>query len=498
MKKQIVKFCVMLLLSVLMIGCGDSSAEEIDWVNIRLGDVLPEPKSKEMKIWTNSDENLSVDICNTSQNDYYEYTRLCEDNGFSIDVEYIGDSFYGFNEEGYYLGLSYYDSNKEMHISLDEPIEFGEYTWPDFAVELGLSQPVSAKGAYNWEDTDRFSLNVGATSFEEYSAYVDVCKSAGFIIDSSKGEKSFYGDNEQGYHINVSYKGYNTMVIWLEAPKETNIEGDAENSESVLDDMTNTPDISQSSDGTIDYMDAESFENAINNKTKVKGKVVQFYVLEYAPNSLLGINCHAGEHLNFLFETEPDVSAGDTVIVRVSEEPTQIFLLESWKVPCEFLEISKKADKTEIDNSNDTEGDEKEDIVSDTEPDKPRPVFYSTNDRETAKKGNTGVFSYKSKGGSYDVYWIIDFDEGYVYNFTEGNGETSCDRVAIAEGDLNDRITVTWHDGGEEWSWYLHFKYKNAPETLVLNDHNGFSVEFKTTDLDDALELRNSKTIYEY
>lgn len=132
------------------------------------------------------------------------------------------------------------------------------------------------------------------------------------------------------------------------------------------------------------------------------------------------------------------------------------------------------------------------------EPAKPSPVFYSTNDYETAKKGNTGVFSYKNKSGSYDIYWIIDFDAGYVYFFTDGNGENTCDKVKIAAGDLNDRITATWHDGGDQWSWYLHFKYQNHPETLVVNDHNGFATEFTTTDLDDALSVRNTKTIKEY
>lgn len=133
-----------------------------------------------------------------------------------------------------------------------------------------------------------------------------------------------------------------------------------------------------------------------------------------------------------------------------------------------------------------------------TEPEKPTPVFYSTNDYETAKKGNTGVFSYKNKNGSYDVYWIIDFDAGYVYYFTDGNGENTCDKVKIVSGDLNDRITATWHDGGDQWSWFLHFKYKNHPETLVVNDHNGFDTEFTTTDLDNALSVRNAKTIKAY
>lgn len=131
------------------------------------------------------------------------------------------------------------------------------------------------------------------------------------------------------------------------------------------------------------------------------------------------------------------------------------------------------------------------------EPSNPSPVFYSTNDYETAKNGNTGVFSYKNKSGSYDIYWIIDFDDGYVYFFTDGNGDISCDKVKIV-GNLNNRITATWHEGGDQWSWYLHFKYKNAPETLVIIDHNGFSNEFTTTNLERALRVRDTKTIKEY
>ena len=133
-----------------------------------------------------------------------------------------------------------------------------------------------------------------------------------------------------------------------------------------------------------------------------------------------------------------------------------------------------------------------------TEPEKPSPVYYSTNDYDTAKKGNAGVFSYKNKSGAYDVYWIIDFNEGVVYWFTEGNGEDICDKVKIVSGDLNNKVTVTWYDGGDQWSWYLNFKYVNHPETLIVNDHNGSATEFEPTDLDDALQIRNNKRIKEY
>ena len=128
----------------------------------------------------------------------------------------------------------------------------------------------------------------------------------------------------------------------------------------------------------------------------------------------------------------------------------------------------------------------------------PEPVFYSTNDYETAKKGNTGVFSYRERGGSYDIYWIIDFDEGYVYYFTNGNGESYCDRLKIDSGTLNDAITVTYHEGGDTWSYRLHFKYVNHPETLIMVDQNGTDWKYSTTDLDDALAIKATKKIKDY
>lgn len=128
----------------------------------------------------------------------------------------------------------------------------------------------------------------------------------------------------------------------------------------------------------------------------------------------------------------------------------------------------------------------------------PSSVFYSTNDYETAKNGNAGVFSYIDRGASYDIYWIIDFDEGYVYYFTDGDGETWCDRLKIESGTLNDKITITYHDGGDTWSYKLHFKYVNHPETLIMVDQNGFDFEYSTTDLDDALALRDTKNIKDY
>ena len=123
--------------------------------------------------------------------------------------------------------------------------------------------------------------------------------------------------------------------------------------------------------------------------------------------------------------------------------------------------------------------------------------YYTTNDNETAKKGDSGKFSFVKKNDSYKVYWIIDFDNGYVYDFTEGNGDDTCEKIKIQSGNLNDGLRLSYKDSNNAWAKYIHFKYKNQPHQLVIVDNDYFNYEFSTTSLRDALELMESKTIWE-
>lgn len=437
----------------------ENTAEKIDWANITLCKVLPEPQSNMMDILYNGEDWLSVTIHDISENDFLEYVRWCKENyGFTVDCDSFEDYFYAYNQEGYCLALIYTEASKELSINLDVPMSTTE-------------NPVST------------------------------------------------------------------------------------------------------ADYEIDYADAASLEKALNDGVKVNGKIVQFEVLEYKPDSILGINCWAGEHLNFISDNKLDVGAGNVIVGKVTEEPSKT-LTGSWKIYYDVLSIGgeKVEDNitpiTEPDEADDTssaeitltmgEGDfegmnyqEAERIFREmgftnfeyktvdtktessadticyieitewfigdsnfTKGDKfdadsavtfytykytaPLPVSYSTNDLETAKKGNTGVFSYKSRGGSYDIYWIIDFDEGYVYWFTDGNGDTSCDRIAIVSGTLNDAVTITYHDGNSTWSYRLFFKWQNQPDHLVMQDNNGFTYDYYSTNLSSALSLKNARTIYDY
>lgn len=250
---------------------------------------------------------------------------------------------------------------------------------------------------------------------------------------------------------------------------------------------------------TIDYNDASSFENALNSGIKVNGKTVKFEVKNYEPNSAMGINCWAGEHLNFISDNELDVKAGDFVIGRVKEEPTKNFL-GSWKIKYDVIEIQNNNQESQVEENAANEKDENQNNNSsemNSETNQRTYYYYTTNDTETAKKGNTGKYAYIDKSDTYDVYWVIDFDEGYVYNFTDGNEDNTCEKIKIESGNLNDGLKLAYKNSGNAWVKSIHFKYVDSPHQLVVVDNDYFKYEYSTTSLEKALELMKNKTMWE-
>ena len=100
----------------------DDNVEQIDWANITLSKVLPEPQSNKMDLLYNGDDWLSVTIHDISENDFLEYVRWCkEDYGFTVNCDSFEDYFYAYNQEGYCLTLCYTKASKELSINLDVP-----------------------------------------------------------------------------------------------------------------------------------------------------------------------------------------------------------------------------------------------------------------------------------------------------------------------------------------------------------------------------------------
>ncbi len=123
-------------------------------------------------------------------------------------------------------------------------------------------------------------------------------------------------------------------------------------------------------------------------------------------------------------------------------------------------------------------------------------VVYSTNDEETVKNGNSGVYAYKSSGEDGDEYYIIDFEEAAVYRFSDSDG--TCQRVKMVSGDLNDGLVITYHNGGDVRSGSLRFERKNQPERLIVQEADGTERTFEPAGLREALAIRDAKTLVDY
>lgn len=116
-------------------------------------------------------------------------------------------------------------------------------------------------------------------------------------------------------------------------------------------------DVDDIEENTIDYLDAESFEKALIEKIDVTGKTVRFQVREYRPDSIIGINCWSGEHLNFISEDELDVASGDYIVGKVLEKPSKV--LRSWKIPYVVISIEKNSEIVEAEKKEiETKGEE--------------------------------------------------------------------------------------------------------------------------------------------
>lgn len=534
--------------------------EKIVWSEMIIGNKLPEPPKNTGDITTNTDERLSLDIFDISIKQFYEYIDKCKNIGFVIDEQKSEYSYSAFSEEGYELKLYYSDYYKKMEIGLNVPKKYENITWSKSAIAKLLPTPKSLLGEIIEDSEKRFNVIISNMTLQDYTEYISLCEKSGFINETNKTDKMFKAKNTESYMVLVEYVGNNAIKIIIEEPEfdvSLKVQCDEnllfstydvkvyidENFESTLSHGTsetyelklskgnhiikfvNSEDDTIKGDfstevyqnGTIELkihcynyeISVESKSNSVikqnEEKTDTKfsitmtedsstyaGKTKTDVEKEFKDKGFTNIQLYEVNTTENTNGIVTSVSINDDMFSKgdsfVSDSKVIIY---HWK-----NDNSSSTEKENLDN-NENENKEEQTDAEDKKDDKVS-VSYSTNDYETAKKGNTGIFSYASTGYEYDIYWIIDFDKGYVYYFTEGNGENTCERLKIDQGDLNDYIRITWHDSGNVWSYRLFFKYKNQPSILMIQDHNGFNLEYSPTNLDEALKIRDTKIIKDY
>jgi len=106
----------------------EKSGEKIDWDDLVLGDMIPEPKVKEGDLTIDSEDSLYVSIYKMSKDDFKDYIAACKKIGYTVGSEKTSYSYEASNEEGYSLRLSFYENGKEMTISLSAEEEETEET----------------------------------------------------------------------------------------------------------------------------------------------------------------------------------------------------------------------------------------------------------------------------------------------------------------------------------------------------------------------------------
>ena len=202
--------------------------DEIRWLDMELGDILPEPPSDIGTTYENSDEELWVSLNQISDKQYNDYFDACVEKGFDIDADKSSVSYQAYNSEGYCLDISHIVDDLDIHLTA--PKEFGDITWPIGTAGKLLPIPKSTTGKFSYERDDSFFVYVSDTSKEDYDEYVKACSDKGFVLDYNKGEDYYRADNADGWKLALTYEGNHVMSIRISpsSKNETNILSDGE------------------------------------------------------------------------------------------------------------------------------------------------------------------------------------------------------------------------------------------------------------------------------
>lgn len=356
--------------------------------------------------------------------------------------------------------------------------------WDSLILGNSLPSFSNTENCYIERDNDSLLAILAVdASQEQFDSYVNDCKNAGFTYTPSQDDSFYSAYSSDNSELVVRYStDTQHLEICLYAPKEY----------STLDIPENVRDylpILPSETGYEEINWDNAYEFVLNGVTQTT-----FKSFVDACNSQFDYDMRSNNGTYFY-------SSNRESAINLTLEFCGVDLMEIHFHPTE----GNIADLPSLAPSGASLSDNKEDTVApaasstiDEASSIEDSVSYSTNNFDSAKLGNSGIFSYKTNGGTYCNYYIVDFDDGFVYYFSYGNGNNTCDRLKIESGDLNNGVLYTYHDGSYTWSECLYFKYKNQPDHLIYEDSNGFEYDYYATDLDEALKIRDSMEIVDY
>lgn len=421
-----------------VVRSGKTGSEKINWNDIVLIDIIPEPESKKGKISSNSDKWLSVDISKISAKQYSDYVTSCREKGFTIDSEQTGYTYEAFNADGYKLNLYFFESEGKMNIDVDAPEQLGTLVWPDSEMASQIPAPQSKVGRIESDDEAEFCVSVGETSIDDYKEYIKKCSDQGFTVDVNDDDKSFSAKNKEGYALTVEYRGYNRIYISVDEP-EYEIKVEVECVENLL----------------LSKYDIEIYVDDSLEET-----------LEHGSKDSFEFTLNRGEHKIRFVSEEDDTIDGE---FKVDVDKSDIIRL---KIYCTSTQI-------EVENITDeTNGINLEDVM---EKDKES----STKETETTESQKEPDSEYELafvREMSYNLYYMFDTDKKTVVYF--GTNDTGTMKGTYS-GEFSTGVTIHW-DHGE---FTEKFIYNEGDCYATLIDGNGFDWDYEECDVSEAQDV---------
>ena len=173
--------------------------------------LMPQIEDGKGEIVTNNEEYFTVNYVGISDAEFEAYKKECKDKGFTIDCENTGSLFDAYNEDGYNIRITY--SNSQMHITVTDDLEMRTIVWPNSKVADLIPKPDSDYGNIYSSSDACLIIYIGNTTIDNYAEYVNECIKKGFDQDMSQTDEHYHADNKDGYHVQVEYRGFNTIFI---------------------------------------------------------------------------------------------------------------------------------------------------------------------------------------------------------------------------------------------------------------------------------------------
>lgn len=155
--------------------------EAFSWPKTNIGTKLPTPKSTTGGNLIEHDDMLSIDVCDTNDEQYAAYNDAVLEKGFTVDYRRRGGWFRGETKDGYSVRISHDESNKDiMSISLRGPDDSStsDISTSSDTSASNSSNSSSSAGTMTKEDTEKAEDKKSTSSdfkstMDSYEAFVD-------------------------------------------------------------------------------------------------------------------------------------------------------------------------------------------------------------------------------------------------------------------------------------------------------------------------------------